>query len=89
MRDDVTGPGRRGFVTTTARWFQRNIERGLGATTFQMEERVNHMKTNFKRGIATGALALSLLGGSAAGVVAQNTNQGQQGGAAGLVAAVV
>lgn len=52
------------------------------------------MKTNFKRGIATGALALSLLGGSAAGVVAQSqggggTGQGQTGGAAGLVAAVL
>lgn len=50
------------------------------------------MNTNIKRGIATGALALSLLGGSAAGVVAQNqgggTGQGQAGGAAGLVAAV-
>ena len=47
------------------------------------------MKTSIKRGIVSGALALSLLGGSAAGVVAQrNTNQGQQGGAAGLVAAV-
>jgi len=59
-----------------------------------MEERVNPMKTNFKRGIATGALALSLLGGSAAGVVAQSqggggTGQGQTGGAAGLVAAVL
>ncbi len=47
------------------------------------------MKTSIKRGIVSGALALSLLGGSAAGVVAQKTNQGQQGGAAGLVAAVV
>lgn len=47
------------------------------------------MKTSIKRGIVTGGLALSLLGGSAAGVVAQKTNQGQQGGAAGLVAAVV
>lgn len=45
---------------------------------------------SIKRGIVTGGLALSLLGGSAAGVVAQNQgNQGQQGGAAGLVAAVV
>lgn len=47
------------------------------------------MKSNIKRGIVSGALAFSLLGGSAAGVVAQRTNQGQQGGAAGLVAAVV
>ena len=48
------------------------------------------MKTSIKRGIVSGALALSLLGGSAAGVVAQNQgNQGQQGGAAGLIAAVV
>lgn len=45
------------------------------------------MNTNIKRGIITGALSLSLLGGSVAGVVAQN--QGNQGGAAGLVAAVV
>ena len=51
--------------------------------------KVNHMKTSIKRGIVSGALALSLLGGSAAGVVAQKTNQGQQGGAAGLVVAVV
>lgn len=48
------------------------------------------MNTNIKRGIVTGAISLSLLGGSAAGVVAQNEgNQGNQGGAAGLVAAVV
>jgi hypothetical protein len=48
------------------------------------------MGMSIKRGIVSGALALSLLGGSAAGVVAQkNTNQGQQGGAAGLVAAVL
>jgi hypothetical protein len=45
------------------------------------------MNTNIKRGIVTGALSLSLLGGSVAGVAAQN--QGNQGGAAGLVAAVV
>lgn len=44
------------------------------------------MNTNIKRGIVTGAISLTLLGGSAAGVVAQ---QGNQGGAAGLVAAVV
>jgi hypothetical protein len=44
------------------------------------------MKLDIKRGIVTGALSLSLLGGSAAGVAAQ---QGNQGGAAGLVAAVV
>jgi hypothetical protein len=50
------------------------------------------MNTNIKRGIVTGAISLSLLGGSAAGVVAQNqgggSGQGQAGGAAGLVAAV-
>ncbi len=45
------------------------------------------MNTNIKRGIVTGALSLSLLGGSVAGVAAHN--QGNQGGAAGLVAAVV
>jgi hypothetical protein len=44
------------------------------------------MNTNIKRGIVTGALSLSLLGGSVAGVAAQQSNQG---GAAGLVAAVV
>ena len=42
---------------------------------------------SIKRGIVTGGLALSLLGGSAAGVMAQP--QSNQGGAAGLVAAVV
>lgn len=48
------------------------------------------MKTSIKRGIVTGGFALSLLGGSAAGAVAQNQgNQGQQAGAAGLVVAVV
>lgn len=41
-----------------------------------------------KRHVATGALALSLLGGSAVGVAAQG-NGNQTGGAAGLVAAVV
>lgn len=40
-----------------------------------------------KRHVATGALALSLLGGSAVGVAAQG-NGNQTGGAAGLVAAV-
>ena len=48
------------------------------------------MNTNIKRGIVTGAISLSLLGGTAAGVVAQNQgNSGNQGGAAGLIAAVV
>jgi hypothetical protein len=49
------------------------------------------MNVNIKRGIATGALALSLLGGSAASVAAHHTeqHQSQLGGAAGLVAAVV
>jgi hypothetical protein len=48
------------------------------------------MNTNIKRGIVTGALSLSLLGGSVAGVAAQTQgNQANQGGAAGLVAAVV
>lgn len=44
------------------------------------------METNIKQRIAAGALALSLLGGTGVGVAAQ---QGQAGGAAGLVAAVV
>lgn len=48
------------------------------------------MNTNIKRGIVTGALSLSLLGGSVAGVAANHQgNQGNQGGAAGLVAAIV
>ncbi len=47
------------------------------------------MEMNLKHRIASGALALSLMAGTGASVAAQNTNQGQQGGAAGLVAAVV
>ena len=44
--------------------------------------------STLKRHVATGALALSLLGGSPVGVAAQG-NGNQTGGAAGLVAAVV
>lgn len=47
------------------------------------------MDINFNRRIATGALALALLGGTGASVAAQQTDQTQRGGAAGLVAAVV
>lgn len=47
------------------------------------------MKMNIKQTIATGALTLSLLAGTGAAVTAQNSNSGQQGGARGLVAAVV
>ena len=47
------------------------------------------MKTNIKQGIVSGAFALSLLGGSAAGVAAQQGGQEQNAGAAGLVNAVV
>ncbi len=48
------------------------------------------MNTNIKRGIVSGALSLSLLGGTVAGVAAQTQgNQTNQGGAAGLIAAVV
>ena len=46
------------------------------------------METNIKQRVAAGALALSLLGGTGLGVAAQG-NQGQAGGAAGLVAAIV
>ncbi len=46
------------------------------------------MQSMLKRQVATGALALTLLGGSAVGVAAQG-NGNQTGGAAGLVAAVV
>jgi hypothetical protein len=47
------------------------------------------MEMNLKHRIASGALALSLLGGTGAATVAQDTGQGNQGGAAGVVAAVV
>ena len=47
------------------------------------------MQSNLKRYVATGALALTLVGGTGAGVAAQQGGPGQAGGAAGLVAAVV
>lgn len=47
------------------------------------------MDMNIKQRIASGALALALLGGTGAAVAAQPTDQSQRGGAAGLVAAVV
>ena len=46
------------------------------------------MQFTLKQHVATGALALTLLGGSAVGIAAQG-NGNQTGGAAGLVAAVV
>src|SRR5688572_11236566 len=51
--------------------------------------KVSAMQSNLKRYVATGALALTLVGGTGAGVAAQQGGQGQAGGAAGLVAAVV
>lgn len=48
------------------------------------------MDMTIKQRIASGALALALLGGTGASVAAQNQgNTGNQGGAAGLIAAVV
>lgn len=47
------------------------------------------MNMNIKQRIASGALAVALLGGTGASVAAQDTDQTQRGGAAGLVAAVV
>lgn len=47
------------------------------------------MDMNIKQRIASGALALALLGGTGAAVAAQPTDQTQRGGAAGLVAAIV
>lgn len=47
------------------------------------------MEMKLKHRIASGALALSLAAGSGAAVAAQDTNQGQQGGAAGVVNAIV
>jgi hypothetical protein len=45
---------------------------------------------SIKQRVASGALALALLGGTGASVAAQNQgNTGNQGGAAGLIAAVV
>lgn len=50
------------------------------------------MDMNIKQRVATGALALALLGGTGASVAAQSqgggSGQGQTGGAAGLIAAV-
>ena len=47
------------------------------------------MEMNIKQRIAAAALALDLLCGTAVPALAQDGNQGQQGGAAGLVAAVI
>ncbi|CAA9561120.1 MAG: hypothetical protein AVDCRST_MAG33-1675 [uncultured Thermomicrobiales bacterium] len=47
------------------------------------------MEMNIKQRIAAAALALALLGGTAVPALAQDGNRGQQGGARGLVAAVV
>ncbi len=48
------------------------------------------MGMSIKQRVASGALALALLGGTGASVAAQNQgNTGNQGGAAGLIAAVV
>ncbi len=48
------------------------------------------MGMSIKQRVASGALALALLGGTGASVAAQNQgNTGNQGGAAGLIAAVI